>query len=406
MKNELQALSFSVIVDAVPEAAYFAFTNPGGFRGWLCDQSQVDPKAGGRLYLWWRSGYFVSGIFNSLDPNSAVAFTWYGREEPWETQVQVIFSQADGGTQIDLKHFGIGTGEEWGGVVTEYKKGWEKGLENLQSVLESGQDLRIVRRPILGVQIGGILTPAEAGALNVPRPGAIRVEAVVPDTGAAVAGVQGGDLLVSLGDLPVSTIADLSHALDRYYAGDRVELGLIRGGAELVIEMELSARRLPSVPGTPGAFADAVQKANQASFQEVCNLLEGVKETEAEYRLKVGEWHIKHNLAHLIVVERDTQSWIAAACSDAEAEFNTNELTRLDALLQVYSTVPDLLSEFERSQTETVAMIRALPATFVRHRKGRYVELGYGLLNATFHTEQHREQMTGLIGAARMGSRQ
>ncbi len=400
MVNEIQALSFGVIVDASPEAAYFMFTNTGGFRGWLSDQSQVDPRPGGRLYLWWRSGYYVTGTYNTLDPNRALAFTWYGREEPGETQVQVVFSPVAGGTRIDLDHFGMGTGEGWEEVRVEFKKGWEKGLENLQSVLESGQDLRTVRRPVLGIQIGRVLTTAETTALNLPYQGVIQVDAAVAGTGAASAGIQRGDLLVSLGGLPVPTIEDLSQALDRYFAGDRVELGLVRDGKDRTVEIALSSRTLPAVPDTPAAFADAVQEANRAAYQEVYALLEGVSEDQADNHLHAEEWDIKRNLAHLIVVERDTQSWIAAAVSDREAVFNTNEVTRLDALIKVYPTLPGLLAEFKRAQEETAAMIRALPEAFVLRRKGSYVNLGYGLLTAALHTSGHVGQMARWIGTA------
>lgn len=397
MVSEIQSLSFRVIVDASPEAAYFMFTNAGGYRSWLCAQSQVDPRPGGRLYLWWRSGYYVCGTYNTLESNRALAFTWYGREEPWETQVQVVFSPTSGGTQIELKHFGMGTGDGWEEVSVEFKKGWEKGLENLQSVVESGQDLRIVRRPVLGVQIGRVLTTAETRALNLPYEGAILVDAAVAGTGAASGGIQRGDLLTSLGGLPVPTIEDLSQALDRYFAGDRVELGLVRDGKELTVEMDLSSRTLPTVPREPAAFADAVQETNRAAYQEVRAFLDEVSEDQADMRPHSAEWNVRQNLAHLIVVERDTQGWIAAAVSDREVVFNTNEVTRLDALIKVYPTLPELLAEFKRAQEETVGMIRALPKAFVQHRKGSYVNLGNGLLTASLHLRGHLEQMARLI---------
>ena len=58
------------------------------------------------------------------------------------------------GTALVVTHTPSGGGAKWAKAVKEAQKGWETGLENLQSVLETGQDLRLTLRPMLGILIG------------------------------------------------------------------------------------------------------------------------------------------------------------------------------------------------------------------------------------------------------------
>jgi hypothetical protein len=110
----------------------------------------TDPKPGGRIYLAWNDGYYMAGnIPNEKD--RSVAFTWSGRGEPAPTQVQVELASQAGGTVLKLVHSGLGSGEAWNKSQEEFDRGWKYGLENFTHVLEKGPDLRIVRRPMLGI---------------------------------------------------------------------------------------------------------------------------------------------------------------------------------------------------------------------------------------------------------------
>jgi uncharacterized protein YndB with AHSA1/START domain len=56
-----QTLSFTQLVKTSPESVYDAFTNATQLREWLCNVATVVPRPGGRIYLWWNSGYYTSG---------------------------------------------------------------------------------------------------------------------------------------------------------------------------------------------------------------------------------------------------------------------------------------------------------------------------------------------------------
>jgi serine protease Do len=77
------------------------------------------------------------------------------------------------------------------------------------------------------------------------------VDRLVADGPAAKAGVQPGDVLVKVGDLPVLSSLDLERAMLDRSAGERVTLVFRRGSAEQSGEMVLDAVRVAAVTGDP-----------------------------------------------------------------------------------------------------------------------------------------------------------
>jgi hypothetical protein len=106
-------------------------------------------------------------------------------------------------------------------------------------------------------------------------------------------------------------------------------------------------------------------------------------------------------LAHLIHTERDTQTWIAGAINDERVNYASNADARIQATVIVFPKVGDLLTELQRTQRESVAMVGAIPEEFVRQRKASYMRLGYLLMDLPYHTNAHIEQIQGAIEAAK-----
>jgi hypothetical protein len=120
----------------------------------MCDGATCLARPGGHLHLWWNSGYYTSGEYVTLKEHEEIAFTWYGRNEPGPTRVQVTLAPVEDGTAVTLKHDGFGVGDAWAAAREESAAGWATGLENLQAVLETGFDLRIIHRPMMGINLG------------------------------------------------------------------------------------------------------------------------------------------------------------------------------------------------------------------------------------------------------------
>ncbi len=82
--------------------------------------------------------------------------------------------------------------------------------------------------------------PGMAGALVVK---------VIPDTPAADAGLQAGDVIIALDSTPIDTFHRLSDVIQQYQPGDRVTVHVVRGDREDSVLVRLG--RHPRDPGQP-----------------------------------------------------------------------------------------------------------------------------------------------------------
>ena len=81
MSGETQTNRFEQMIKTPPAQVYTAFTNATALREWMCDVATLIPRAGGRVYLYWNSGYYSAGEYSHLEPDRCVDFTWQGRGE-------------------------------------------------------------------------------------------------------------------------------------------------------------------------------------------------------------------------------------------------------------------------------------------------------------------------------------
>jgi uncharacterized protein YndB with AHSA1/START domain len=397
-----QTLSFTKLVNAPPEEVYRAFTNATALREWLCNFATVIPRPGGRFYLWWNSGYFTSGEFTLAENGKKVAFSWHGRGEPAPTHVQVTFTPEDGGTMVNVEHEGVGTDENWSQIVAEIKKGWENGLENLASVLETGEDQRFVLRPLLGIILDEF-NPQIAKRLSVPTNEGIRLSGTVEGMGARAAGLAANDVIVSMGGIDTSDGSSVDKVLATYRAGDEIEVVFYREGEKMSVTMELSRRPIPDIPPTAKELAQAVEMQYNEIMSRLDEFLEGVTEEEASFKPGPQEWSLKGNLAHFIQGERYFQQYIAELVDGYERfadDFGGNIDPFIEATIAAYPTVKDLVKEYKSNMAETVHFIAYLPDEFVA-RKGTFWRLAYNALQDLYHLDSHLEQMQAALDAAR-----
>lgn len=399
MSSKSKSLKYRQFVKAPASEIYTAFTNATALCEWLCNVAQADPREGGRIYLWWQSGYYASGEFIALEPERKIAFSWHGRGEPGMSLVKINLKPQDGGTLVRLLHTEIDTGKAWKPVIKEYKKAWPVALENLASVLETGLDLRFVSRPMLGIIGYEFLDQDETANLGLKTPSALRLNGLVEGMGAKNAGLQPGDILLKLGGLKLDTPEALGQALSAHQAGDNVKVSFIRDGEKYNLKLELTQRPLPKVPATAEALAEAVNKIYTPFYEALEKCLENLSSEAADYRPTDDDWSIKEVVAHLIATERDNQAWTAGLIEGKEPDLDFSPLstsTRNRATLSAYPDLPVLLEELKRSQAETVALLSALPEEFVA-RKRSYWRMGYTLMQENYHLEEHLEQIKANI---------
>lgn len=395
-------ISLIRVIETDPESAYRAFTNATELRGWLCNVATVIPRPGGRLYMWWESGFYTSGEFTAAEPGKSVSFNWFGKGDPAQSQVEVTFSRRDEGTLVELIHKGIGDGQEWENSRAEISKGWQKALENLNSVVTTGEDLRFVTRPMLGIILDEFNAEI-AKELGLSFSDGIRIGGTVSGMGAEAAGIQENDVLTSMGGMPTIDFESLNQALNARKAGDTVEVVFYRDGKQDSTQMTLSGRPLPEIPATPQGLADAVSKLYQQIESGLDDFLSGVSEEEAKFKPGPSEWSIKDNIAHFIQGERFFQQYMTELLSGFERfadDYGGNVNEILEATSAAYPTVNAMADEYKLNMAETLQFTAHLPDEFVA-RKGEYWRLAYGLLQDPYHFDAHLEQMQAALEAAR-----
>ena len=397
-----QILSFTQQVKAPLGEAYRAFTNATALREWLCDVATLLVHPGGRIYLAWNKGYYTSGEFTAVTPKEKLEFTWQGRGEPGSSLVRVSFAGKDGGTLVTLEHSGIGTGEAWSKSMVEIEKGWKVGLENLASVLESGEDLRLVRRPMLGITLG-TFNADKAMEINVPITEGILLDGVLKDMGAEAAGLQKDDVLVSMAGKTATDFNSLGIVLDDFHGGDKVEVVFYRGPEKKTVMMELSKRPIPDIPKSAKELAASVQKIIDQVNTDLDAFLLGVNEGEAAFKPSPEEWSLKEVIAHFLQGERFTHQFISDLVFSQERVsdgYGENLSAYIEATVEAYPTLNDLVLELKRNFAETVGILERLPEEFVE-RKSSFWRLSYNMLQDPYHYFSHKDQMQAALDMAR-----
>ncbi len=396
-----QGLTYTRTVQAPASEVYRAFTHPVALRDWLCDAAEVEPRPGGRFYLAWDNGYYTAGTYTDLARNERVGFTWRGPQDAGHGEVLVTLSTEGEGTAVTVAHAGAGAGSPWT-QGAQGIRGWETALENLQSILETGIDLRLVRRPMFGLNGAAVLNAEMAAELGVPVQEGLRITGLVEGLAAHNAGLRPDDVLVSIGDYPIRDYNSLASALGLHQAGDRVPATFYRNGQEQTVTLELSPRRMPEVPETMGALVEIVRRDGEALNQELDGLMSGVSEEEAEYRPDSGSWNAKEVLAHLVAVEYDGHATIANFVADAldDPGYFANDLLRLRSMIAAHGTLASLAEEYKRSQWIAGEMLANMPAP-ASERKRNIFRLGLAYATLADHTREHFNEIKALVEAAR-----
>lgn len=126
------------------------------------------------------------------------------------------------------------TGETADGI------GFAVGADVAKAVSEQIEANGQVNRGFLGIGDFEALRPAKAKDLNIPDgQGGLVVGTVTPTSPVGVAGLQAGDVIIRLGNTDVASETDLTVALIKNSAGDKVQIEYYRNGKTATIEVTL-----------------------------------------------------------------------------------------------------------------------------------------------------------------------
>ncbi len=390
------ALKIERQFSATRSAVYRAFTTPGGQMDWFANAAEIDARVGGRFYVWTEKGYQAMGTFTSLEEDRRLVMDLFN-PEPGRLQIEI--SEENGATHLLLEQHYLKDPQ----AHEAARAAWEDSLENLKSVLERGIDRRFYDRPMLGVLIGGAVDRENFKRYRLPEPTGIILAGTVSGMGAEAAGLQENDVLVEMDGIRLDGYHALQQAIRPHTAGDIIPIAWYRGGERHTADMPLSGRPIPEVPSTPAGLADQVQEIYARLEGELAEILEDVTEEAADFRPAESEWSVKEILSHLILSERALQMWITnTADGRLMQNWGGNDPALVKSLVDIHPMVQELTAELQRSEAQTVALVRRLPPEIVDYRGAFHnIATMIGSHGMAIHTRLHFETIQKQIEAFR-----
>jgi putative serine protease PepD len=122
-----------------------------------------------------------------------------------------------------------GATRESGNIGVGFAIPIEQVRTTVDQILRTGK----AEYPVIGAQVRTGGEPDAAGAT---------ITEVMPDTPASRAGLEADDVIVAVDDQPVSDGIALIVAIRTHLPGDTVEMSVVRGGEERVVEVELDGK--------------------------------------------------------------------------------------------------------------------------------------------------------------------
>ena len=138
-------LALTRFIRAPRERVYDAFVAAEALRTWKCPRGMhvaeiaVDHRVGGawRMVMQSRDGsrFKVGGVYRELQPPQRIAYTWQWEEGAMagvSTLIEVSLAEQEGGTLLEMRHFGLPTEAARDG----HSRGWNASLNKLVESLD------------------------------------------------------------------------------------------------------------------------------------------------------------------------------------------------------------------------------------------------------------------------------
>lgn len=162
-------------------------------------------------------------------------------------------------------------------------------MKNLtDQIIQHGE----VKRGMLGVQ-GGEITSELAEALGYESSKGAFVNQVMPDSAAEKAGLQAGDIIVSLNGKSINTFSELRAKVATLGAGKEITLGVIRDGDKKDFDVTLGESQMQQAKaeqihkGLSGAELSNTSKSDGTKGVKVTSVAEG--SPAQSYQLQAGD---------------------------------------------------------------------------------------------------------------------
>ncbi len=144
-----------------------------------------------------------------------------------------------GGALVDLNGRLIGINTAILGSTGNIGIGFAIPSNMMKSLVDQILEFGEVRRGILGVR-GRDLDQQLADALDIKRTRGAWVSEVIQDSAAQKAGIQAGDVIISIDGTPLHSMSELAAKVGAAGAGREISLGVIRDGKEINVKVKLT----------------------------------------------------------------------------------------------------------------------------------------------------------------------
>ena len=386
-------------VRATPSEVFRAFIHARSLREWFSQEAFVSPREGGHIWLGWSDDGYAAGEFTELEPDRRIAFTWAGKDVDRPSSVRISLDPAAEGTVVTVEHGGLdGVSAD---MLEQLDQRWVDGLENLASVWGmTGNDLRITRRPLVGMYSSWLLVPAEGEGVP-PGTTGFQVLNTMEGSAAEKAGLLPDDIVVRLGDRPMVDQGSFATALRQFRAGEKGTMIVVRNGKLMDLGIVFGTRPTPPVaPEKPAELAGVLKDTYDKFESELDEILEGIDDGAAGRRPEEHAWSIKEVLAHLIPAERGFHDWISAFLIGEEVRvFSWNHDLRRESVLAAYPTLASMRDVLRKTRERILFMVERLPEEFVR--TPTYVRMAQDIQVDQAHPRTHLAQIRRIAEAVR-----
>ena len=345
--------TFTRTINIAPEQIYQSFVNRDDLCDWLCYDASLNVAADGYGLLSWYEGVFnhVYLAFNEVAEGKKLAFSWQSGNRD-VTQVEVIFNEKN----LTLIHSGFTSEEQ----AQQHEEFWNFRLDNLKSVLETGANLAMTERVIIGIYPGEFNAEV-AERLNVPVDYGVHVANVVENFSAQAAGIQINDVIVAVNGQQLNDISIYDVVLGKK-PGETVNVSYYRNGVENTVDVKLLGYPIPPIPASFAELHANWEARYEHYNQRMEEFLQGVDEMIASQKPDENSWSIRELIAHFILIERHNLEWFSTY-HHGPRRINpfTEDAARINAILKTYPKVTDLVAEWQRVQRETLSIISLFP---------------------------------------------
>ena len=143
-------IEMKTLIHGSEKHIFQAWTDPSNVTQWLCSYAEINPKKGGKYWLFFSSHdnmeHFTKGCqFLKYDAFRTIEFSWKGPKkyadimniEGYLTNIQIVISPIDQDScNVVLTHYGWKSSEDWQKARLWHIDFWKDKLDNFQQFIE------------------------------------------------------------------------------------------------------------------------------------------------------------------------------------------------------------------------------------------------------------------------------